>query len=333
MPVYTEDRTGLVTPVSPALESIRQRFGRMATFSVVYTFLLIAFGGIVRITGSGLGCGDDWPLCNGQILPPWDLPTWIEWAHRLLAAGLAIPIVIVAYYAIRYWKEEGFGGRGGASVPAIMAVVLLFIQSALGAITVKLELPPIVTALHFINSMLLVAALILAAVRAGGPTEAPADLQAGRRFARSATAAAVLGLIVISFGALTANVGLEGASTAPSAAAWACQGFPLCNGQIIPDGGGMAHTHWSHRVVAYLLFFHVLGATIAAVRRGAPRLIVRAAKISLGLVIAQIIVAAGLVLMHLPPSFRALHVVVGTAVWLGLAYWTVIARHAMRSRA
>lgn len=330
MPVYTEDRTGLASPDSPALDSIRRRFSGVATFSVVYSFLLIVFGGIVRITGSGLGCGDDWPLCNGQILPPWDLPTWIEWAHRLLAAGLAIPIGLVAFYAIRHWKAPGFGGRGGASVPALVAIVLLVVQALLGAITVWLELPPMVTALHFINSMLLLAALILAAVRSAGPIEAPADPQQGRKFARSAMAAAVLGLIVITFGALTANVGLVGASTSPSAAAWACQGFPLCNGQLMPEGGGLVHTHWSHRLVAYLLFFHVIGATIVAVRRGAPRPVVRAAMASLALVVAQIIVAAGLVLMHLPPSFRVLHVVVGTGVWIGLAYWTVLARHALR---
>src|SRR5690606_29690051 len=66
-------------------DAVRRRFSRLAAFSAVYSYLLIVFGGIVRITGSGLGCGDDWPLCNGQILPPWDLPTWIEWIHRLLA--------------------------------------------------------------------------------------------------------------------------------------------------------------------------------------------------------------------------------------------------------
>ena len=49
---------------------VRRRFARLAAFSAVYTYLLIVFGGIVRITGSGLGCGDDWPLCNGQLLPP-----------------------------------------------------------------------------------------------------------------------------------------------------------------------------------------------------------------------------------------------------------------------
>ncbi|MCH7779099.1 MAG: COX15/CtaA family protein, partial [Gemmatimonadetes bacterium] len=48
------------------------------------SYLLIVLGGWVRISGSGLGCGDDWPLCNGRIIPQLsDMATLIEWAHRL----------------------------------------------------------------------------------------------------------------------------------------------------------------------------------------------------------------------------------------------------------
>src|SRR5256885_2261529 len=54
-----------------------RRFTRLAWTAATFTYLLIILGAIVRITGSGLGCGEHWPLCNGKLLPPLDLPTLI----------------------------------------------------------------------------------------------------------------------------------------------------------------------------------------------------------------------------------------------------------------
>src|SRR2546430_4817271 len=63
-----------------------RRFTRLAWLAATCTYLLIILGAIVRITGSGMGCGEHWPLCNGTLLPPFDLPTLIEYGHRLAAA-------------------------------------------------------------------------------------------------------------------------------------------------------------------------------------------------------------------------------------------------------
>lgn len=328
MPVHTLDRDAAAPTPAPVERPLLRRFALVAVVSAVYSYLLVLFGGLVRITGSGLGCGDDWPLCNGRLLPPWDVPTWIEWTHRLLAAGLVVPVAILGYYAIARRHEPGMGGPGGAARPALLAIALLAVQAALGAVTVKLDLPAGVTALHFVNAMLLLAALVVAVVRAAGGGPSAADAAAARKFSRAATAAAGLGLVVITFGALTANTGLDGATTAPSAAAWACQGFPLCNGRLVPAGEPLVHIHWSHRLFAFLLLFHVLGAVIVAFRRGAPRAVARAAAASLGLAIAQVAVAAGLVLFRLPQGFRALHLVVGVALWMALASWAALARRA-----
>ncbi|MCA9905792.1 MAG: COX15/CtaA family protein, partial [Anaerolineae bacterium] len=56
----------------------------LAAVTVALTVGLIVFGAIVRVTDSGLGCGNDWPLCHGSIIPPLDnITAWIEWLHRL----------------------------------------------------------------------------------------------------------------------------------------------------------------------------------------------------------------------------------------------------------
>ncbi|HEX7051122.1 MAG TPA: COX15/CtaA family protein [Longimicrobiales bacterium] len=345
MPVQTLDRSPATHVAAP--DPVRRRLGLLAAVAAAYTYALIIFGGIVRITGSGLGCGDDWPLCNGRILPPWDLPTWIEWTHRLLAAGLIVPVALVTVYALRSAgaarrgrdgaqppdaavpaRTASYAPRGGPERPVFLAVALLVVQVVLGAVTVKLDLPAGVTSLHFVNALLLAAAFVIAAVRAHPAPTAGTATGTARRAARAATAAAALGFVVVGFGALTANTGLVGAQTEPSAAAWACQGFPLCNGSVFPasGGGGLVHIHWTHRLLAFLLFFHTLGATIAAFRRGAPAVARRGAALALGLVVAQVGVAAALVLLHLPPAFRVLHLVTGVAVWLALVFWAASAR-------
>src|SRR5207253_9426256 len=112
------------------------------------TYLLIIFGAIVRITGSGLGCGEHWPLCNGRLLPALDLPTMIEYGHRL--AALAVTVLVVALAALT-WRlrrahpvtpEPPFDRPTvRQSAASLVALGLLVLQVTLGAVTVKLSLP------------------------------------------------------------------------------------------------------------------------------------------------------------------------------------------------
>ncbi len=301
-----------------------RRLGILGVAGALYTYALVVYGGIVRITGAGMGCGDDWPRCNGQVVPSMDLVTFIEYSHRVLAAGLALLTLWVVLSAVRGREEAGVAGKGGLLRPAILAGVLLVAQVLLGAITVKLELPATTTALHFMTAMALLATFAVMAVRSG---LFDAGLAAGSRLSGSALSAAVLGFVVVALGAVTANLGMEGPFP-PSGAAMACQGFPLCNGQWIPDGGGWVHVHWTHRLLAYLLFLHVLGAGIGTLRRSPPKAVARAAWTAMALVVLQVAVAAALVLSYLPDALQALHLGVGAALWGSLAVWAAIARRA-----
>src|SRR5213596_444015 len=101
-----------------------RRFTRLAWTAATFTYLLIILGAVVRITGSGLGCGEHWPLCNGHLLPPLDLPTWIEWSHRLVA-GLVTGLV-TALAAYTWWPRRG-QGKGEWGRVAYVALILLAI--------------------------------------------------------------------------------------------------------------------------------------------------------------------------------------------------------------
>src|SRR2546425_912867 len=184
---------------------------------------------------------------------------------------------------------------------ACTALGLLVVQVLLGAVTVKLSLPPWTIILHLGTAMLLLATLILAArLTPGALTPGASPGIAGARYSRAGLLALVLGFITVLLGALTANLG----------AASACLGFPLCNGQVIPAGNYLQHVHWVHRLMAYTLFAYVVWLAVRSRRRGARYVV--------ALVTAQIAVAAAMVLLALPPPLQAAHVAVGTAVWAGL---------------
>jgi heme A synthase len=308
--------------LSPAAPE-RRRLGLIALFAALYTYALIVFGGIVRITGSGMGCGDDWPRCNGQWIPEFTLETLIEYTHRLLAAGIGLVVLAVFAYALVIRGRPGVAGRGGLLRPLAAGAALLVLQIALGAITVRLELPTEVTVAHFLTAMLFMATLLVTAVRSDVlGVRSDVDPRVARKAARAAVAAAGLGLLVVALGAITANM---------PGAPQACQGFPLCNGSLMPEARApTVHIHWTHRLLAFLLFFQVIGAALGAHRRGAARSVIRAAVLAAALVVAQLAVAAALVLSFLPRSLQALHLAVGVAVWFALVIWFALARRDAR---
>lgn len=334
----------------------RRTLAWLAWAAAAYTYALIVFGGVVRITGSGLGCGDDWPRCHGHWIPPFDLPTLIEYTHRLLAAGTVLPfgaLLLYGLYQVRNggrtallsakserarpasWlrapaaaARAGQFTRGSAASAAAAAFALLLAQVLLGALTVKLELPAGATTLHFLTASLLLATLIVAAVRAAPRAAMLAEPAVPAGPARAAAAAAVLGFLVVGLGALTANTGLPAASDQPSGAALACQGFPLCNGRLLPAGGSWVLLHWTHRLLGFLLLFTMLAATRDVWRRGLPRSVRRAAAAALMLTMLQLALAAGLVLLRLPDSLRGLHLAAGVALWGALVAWAETARQA-----
>lgn len=290
----------------------------LALITAVFAYAVIVLGFVVRITESGMGCGDDWPLCNGQFIPGFvSVEVIIEYAHRVAVLGLGALTVAVVALA---WGLRGFpgaAGKGGTVRPAILVVGLLVVQSLLGALAVKLELPPHTVVLHLGTGLALLATLIVLSLRAGvltGVTQPPETDVAGR------------GGIVAAL-ALTAAVILLGGMTATTGAAVSCQGFPLCNGQLWPAGGGsgLPHIHWTHRLLAYALFFHLMGLGLGLRRRGVSQRIRHAAWLAFALAVAQVAVGAIMVLTILPPVWRALHAALGTGVWVALVYlvWVV----------
>ena len=150
----------------------RTWFRVLAFITVISIGGLVVLGGVVRVTESGLGC-PDWPLCYGGFLPPPDLKAIIEYSHRFVASALVGPLVLATCIAawIAYRKQPWL------VVPASVALVLLFIQSGLGAVTVLQELPPFIVLVHLAVAQAMLATLIvLLVVSFAGPLTSAAPL-------------------------------------------------------------------------------------------------------------------------------------------------------------
>src|SRR5512137_241534 len=112
------------------------RFRKLTLFTAIVTYALVVLGGIVRVTGSGLGC-PDWPLCYGQPLPSQQMEAILEMAHRYVAAFVTVLVIIVAITAWRGYRHNQWIFRA-----ALAGVGVIFAQIILGAVTVLLKNAP-----------------------------------------------------------------------------------------------------------------------------------------------------------------------------------------------
>ena len=279
----------------------------LLTFAVACTHLI--FGAIVRISGSGMGCGNNWPRCYGSFFPPLNRPDLIiEVTHRYLASILLLSLIGLMIAAYRRRAEPGVGGVGGVLRSATLAVTLGFTAAILGAITVKLGNAPLATLAHWTVAMSLVATVVATVIRAGGfGGEAAHGVAASNSTRQASMAAAGMALLAVVMGGLTAKY--PGASVA-------CQKFPLCgpNPDVVP---GAIHIQLTHRVLALLLILHLaFGLLLPMLRRGEAWIYRRGALIALTLGIFQLLVAGAMIGMHLPPVLRSLHEATGVSIWI-----------------
>jgi len=144
-----------------------QSLVRFAWGVVGYNVLVILWGALVRATGSGAGCGNHWPLCNGQVIPlsP-GLHTVIEFTHRCMTGGSTF--LVIGLLVWTFWVTvKGQAAR----VLAVASMVLLLNEAFLGALLVKLGYVTgnqsmgrvVVLSIHLSNTLLLLAALTLTA--------------------------------------------------------------------------------------------------------------------------------------------------------------------------
>lgn len=151
------------------------RFSVFAWVTLAYTGLVGVWGAFVRATGSGAGCGNHWPLCNGEVLPRSPtMTTVIELTHRLTSLLVGVLALILVVWAVRR-----FGGHHRVSRAAFASLALTVVEALLGAALVRFDLVVdnpsgirgFVVGAHLVNTLLLLGAYTLTAAWASGERE------------------------------------------------------------------------------------------------------------------------------------------------------------------
>lgn len=282
-----------------------RRFRIAAVTSAVAAWALVAVGGIVRASESGLGC-PDWPLCEGRAIPDTERTSLVEFSHRATATVVTALVVLVAVMAWRSYQS-----RRDILLPALVALGFVPFQAVLGAIVVWLELPGWLVGIHFVVGMVFLAATVAAAAAAfRGPEQV-----ATARFAALARWTLVAGLALVVAGAIVVSAHAGGACG---------EEWPLCNGGFA-SGGGDAAAQVVHRMLAYTVAVLALAIAVQAWRGRGPRLL---GTLPLIAVLGQMTIGITIVLLgegsaHGP--LEALHVAGAGTVWALLVALAAVA--------
>lgn len=290
----------------------------VGTLALGVAFIHVVFGAIVRITGSGMGCGDHWPKCYGAWFPPLNRPDLIiEVSHRYLASIVGLVILALAVTAWRHRAVARVAGAHGPLRPAVGSLVLVVLTAILGGITVKLGNTMVATVAHWTLALALLALLVMTLVRASDRSEDARGVSE-KTFKSAVTAAALAGVVVV-LGGITAK--FPGAPVA-------CLSFPHCGANPDVADSTARVVQMTHRILAFLVVFHLMGSFIAVRKRRALESpdIVKLARIPFALGVLQILIAGAMIGMKLPPVLRSAHQAVGVAIWISAFAYAYMAR-------
>lgn len=242
-----------------------RRYKTLSLLTCIGMFLVLIAGVLVTNTGSERGCGTDWPLCNGKFVPAYTVESLVEYTHRALS-GIVGLLVGATFLASRFWKPAR------AREPMLYADgALLFtvMQAALGAMAVVWEQSSLVLALHFGISLFAFTCTWLhySYVKRTGAT---GSVQTSPSSSQSKPVPAKLYRAVVAVIAYCYIVIYLGAYIRHTSSGGACEGWPLCNGEVVPELSGSVAVAFAHRLAA-LVMLVVVFLLAGYVRRSAEK--------------------------------------------------------------
>jgi heme A synthase len=270
-------------------------FRRLAVVTAIFAYLQIALGGVVRVSGSGLGC-PDWPLCHGKPYPPANVHSIIEYSHRAVGSVTGVLIIATVILAWLVWRER----RPVVAWLATASLIGVVGEGLLGAGVVANELAAWLVLIHLGLAMIILGFLVATVVMSMPPWPGVSD-PSFRRLAAIAAGATYLLL-------------LTGSTVVASGADTACHSWPLCGSGFTPDFAGFNAFTMLHRgsvlVIGALLVYVLLRATrVPGLRTAAVGTLVVFA--------LQVAVGAGAAVTN-AELFNGLHVALATLVWAGV---------------
>lgn len=295
------------------------RFAAYAWMVLGYNILVILWGAVVRATGSGAGCGDHWPLCEGVVIPHAEkIATIIEFSHRA-TSGIDVLLVIgLVWMAFRRY------GRGNAVRRYAAATGFFTVTEGLAGAALVLfgdvgnnvsTRRVVVLSIHLVNTFLLLAFLALTAWAAGKQlfrraSESAPDRSSVSKGLWAAYGAALLGAIVIAISGTIAALAdtLFPAKTLAEAFRWdfASNTAPLLHLRII------------HPVIAVLVGGYLLVVAVMTLSSPGPAATKRMARRLAGLVLLQFCFGAANIILLTPVWMQVIHLLTADLIWISL---------------
>jgi len=300
-------------------EPSARRFRRFAWGLVVYNLGVVLWGAYVRATGSGAGCGNHWPLCNGEALPrPESAETLIELTHRLTSGldGLLVVALVV-------WAFRAFPRRHPVRLAAAGSLVFLVSEALIGAGLVRFELVAgntsiaraWVMAAHLTNTFLLLALLTLTAEWARRPASArrAVELRTGDP-AVWLLGAALAGSLLLGVSGAVAALGdtLFPAATFEEGVAQ----------ELAPDAHAFVRLRVFHPAIAFALALYLALAAFAVARLRPAPAVERRAALLVRLFVLQLAVGLANLWLAAPIRLQLLHLLLADLVWITLVLLT-----------
>lgn len=215
----------------------------LALITCIGMFVVLAAGVLVTRLDAGRGCGDDWPLCNGKFVPAYTLESMVEYSHRFIT-GIEGILVLVTFIAV--WRH--YGRRSEPFLYVAGTAFFTVVQAILGAMAVKWEQSSAVMALHFGISLLAFTFALLTYLRIRRTEEIRDEGRAGPGLRHLVWFVTFYAYVVVYTGAYVKHTDSQGG----------CDGWPLCNGQWIPELSGAEGIAFGHRIAALLILVLVI---------------------------------------------------------------------------
>jgi heme A synthase len=283
------------------------RLTRFAWGVLAYNVVVVLWGSVVRATGSGAGCGNHWPLCNGEVVPSAPaLATVIEFSHRLTTglAGILVVALLVAAFRAR-------PARHPARSAAAWSLAFIVVEAAIGAGLVKFDLVAdnqslargFSMATHLVNTFLLLAALALTAHYAGGAARAQV---AGR--SREASLLG-LGLLAVLLASASGAVAALGDTLFPARSL-----AEALQADVSPAAHILVRLRVLHPFLALATAAYLVSLSFLVRRGGSPVL----ARLLAGLALAQTALGGLNVLLLAPVWMQVAHLLLADLVWIVL---------------
>jgi cytochrome c oxidase assembly protein subunit 15 len=295
-----------------------QKFRTFGLITVFVVYFLILVGGVVRMTGAGMGC-PDWPKCFGYWVPPTDISqlpenykevfavagkqiadfdvfkTWTEYVNRLVGVATGFTVLLAMYFSFSYRKKDPV-------IPflAVLSFILVAFEGWLGSLVVSSHLKPVTITLHMLLALFIVCLLILAVLRAYGSEKAVESDAQTKKISFWLLAALLLNLFQIALGTQVREsidqIALQLGEN--SRATWVEH---------------LGLSFWIHRSFSLLIFATQFYGLIL-IKKYSSKLFFKERKLLLILLIAEIGSGAALANAGFPAFLQPLHLLIGSLI-------------------